>query len=147
LALVDPELAKEQLLLLVGEAYLHPSGQLPAYEWNFSDVNPPLHAWAALRVFELDGSRDREFLERILHKLLLNFTWWVNRTDAAGRNVFGGGFLGLDNISPVNRSELPSGQTLEQSDATGWIARYCLDLARISLVLAEQDEAYEDLAA
>jgi hypothetical protein len=147
LALVDPEFAKEQLLLLSGLRFMHPDGQLPAYEWNFSDVNPPVHAWAALRVFELDGSRDRAFLERILHKLLLNFTWWVNREDSQGSNVFGGGFLGLDNVSAIDRSTLPSGELLEQSDATGWMARYCLDLLRICLVLAADDESYEDLAA
>jgi hypothetical protein len=146
LALVDPESAKRQLLLLFGERYLHSDGQVPAYEWNFSDVNPPVHAWAALRVFELDGSRDVTFLERMLHKLLLNFTWWVDRKDSEGDNLFGGGFLGLDNISPIDRSVLPPGETLEQSDATGWMARYCLDLLRISLVLAEHDSAYEDLA-
>jgi hypothetical protein len=147
LALVDPEFAKEQLLLLTSDSYMHPSGQLPAYEWNFSDSNPPVHAWAALRVFELDGSRDLEFLQRMLHKLLLNFSWWVNREDSNGNNVFGGGFLGLDNISAIDRSTLPPGQELEQSDATGWMARYCLDLLRIALVLAEHDAAYEDLAA
>ncbi|HEY3183938.1 MAG TPA: hypothetical protein VGJ77_13945, partial [Gaiellaceae bacterium] len=146
LALVDPGFAKQQLLLLFDLPFMHPSGQLPAYEWNFSDVNPPVHAWAALRVFELDGSRDFVFLRRILHKLLLNFGWWVNRQDSTGRNVFGGGFLGLDNISPIDRSKLPPGELLEQSDATGWMARYCIDLLRISLVLAERDAAYEDLA-
>jgi hypothetical protein len=146
LALIDPEFAKRQLLLLFRESFLHPDGQVPAYEWNFSDVNPPVHAWAALRVFELDGSRDRAFLERMLHKLLLNFTWWVNRKDSEGKNIFGGGFLGLDNISPIDRSTLPPGETLEQSDATGWMARYCLDLLRITLVLAEENPAYEDLA-
>jgi hypothetical protein len=146
LALVDPESAKRQLTLLFGERYLHGDGQVPAYEWNFSDVNPPVHAWAALRVFELDGSRDVTFLERMLHKLLLNFSWWVNRKDSEGDNLFGGGFLGLDNISPIDRSVLPPGETLEQSDATGWMARYCLDLLKISLVLAEHDPAYEDLA-
>jgi Glycosyl hydrolase family 63 C-terminal domain len=146
LALIDPGFAKQQLLLLFRESFLHPDGQVPAYEWSFSDVNPPVHAWAALRVFELDGSRDRAFLERMLHKLLLNFTWWVNRKDSEGKNVFGGGFLGLDNISPIDRSTLPPGETLEQSDATGWMARYCLDLLRITLVLAEENPAYEDLA-
>jgi hypothetical protein len=146
LALVDGEFAKQQLLLLLSPAFMHPNGQLPAYEWNFSDVNPPVHAWAALRVFELDGSRDRRFLEKILHKLLLNFTWWVNREDSTGRNLFGGGFLGLDNISPIDRSQLPSGELLEQSDATGWMARYCLDLLRLSVVLAEHDRDYVDLA-
>ncbi len=146
LALVDPEFAKQQLLLLTGVEFMHPNGQLPAYEWNFSDANPPVHAWAALRVFELDGSRDFGFLERMLHKLLLNFTWWVNREDSEGNNVFGGGFLGLDNISPIDRSVLPPDERLEQSDATGWMARYCLDLLRIALVLGENDPAYEDLA-
>jgi hypothetical protein len=125
---------------------MHPNGQLPAYEWNFSDVNPPVHAWAALRVFELDGSRDFVFLEQILHKLLLNFTWWVNRADSCGRNVFGGGFLGLDNISPIDRSKLTPGEMLEQSDATGWMARYCIDLLRICLVLTSRDPSYEDIA-
>jgi hypothetical protein len=146
LALVDPEFAKGQLLLLTSVEYMHPNGQLPAYEWNFSDTNPPVHAWAALRVFEIDGSRDFGFLERMLHKLLLNFTWWLNREDSEGRNVFTGGFLGLDNISPIDRSALPPDERLEQSDATGWMARYCLDLLRITLVLAEHDPAYEELA-
>ncbi|MFL5953806.1 MAG: MGH1-like glycoside hydrolase domain-containing protein [Gaiellaceae bacterium] len=146
LALVDTELAKQQLLLLFGERFLHPSGQVPAYEWNFSDANPPVHAAAALRVFELDGSRDIEFLERMLHKLLLNFAWWVDRKDRNGNDIFSGGFLGLDNISPIDRSVLPPGETLDQADATGWMARYCLDLLRISLVLAEHDPVYEDLA-
>ena len=147
LALVDPEFAKEQLLLLTHTSFMHPNGQLPAYEWNFSDTNPPVHAWAAMRVFELDGSRDFAFLERMLHKLGLNFGWWINRKDSEGRNVFGGGFLGLDNISPINRSMLPPNELLEQADATGWMARYCLDLLRIALVLAERDETYADLAA
>jgi hypothetical protein len=146
LALVDPEFAKQQLLMFCGVSYMHPNGQLPAYEWNFSDVNPPVHAWAALRVFELDGSQDFAFLKQILHKLLLNFTWWVNRQDSRGRNVFSGGFLGLDNISPIDRSMLPPGELLEQSDATGWMARYCIDLLRISLVLTEHDASYQDLA-
>ena len=125
---------------------MHPNGQLPAYEWNFSDTNPPVHAWAALRVFELDGSRDFAFLERMLHKLALNFGWWINRRDSEGRNVFGGGFLGLDNVSPINRSMLPPNEMLEQADATGWMARYCLDLLRIALVLAERDATYADMA-
>jgi hypothetical protein len=146
LALVDPEFAKQQLLLLGGPGFMHPNGQLPAYEWNFSDVNPPVHAWAALRVFELDGSTDFAFLERMFHKLLLNFTWWVNREDSQGLNVFSGGFLGLDNISPINRSMLPPGERLEQSDATGWMARYSIDLLRIAVVLAQRNPAYEDLA-
>jgi hypothetical protein len=146
LALVDPEFAKRQLLLLTSTPFMHPNGQLPAYEWNFSDTNPPVHAWAALRVYELDGSKDVAFLERMLHKLSLNFGWWINREDSDGRNVFGGGFLGLDNISPINRSMLPSNERLEQADATGWMARYCLDLLRIALVLAERDPTYQDLA-
>ena len=146
LAHVDPEFAKAQLLLLGREWYMHPNGQLPAYEWQFGDVNPPVHAWAALQVFRIDGSRDTDFLERILHKLLLNFTWWVNRKDAEGDNLFQGGFLGLDNIGPYNRSELPVSGTLEQSDGTSWMAMYCQNLLELSLVLAEHDRTYEDLA-
>ncbi|HJV09260.1 MAG TPA: hypothetical protein VJ653_06245, partial [Acidimicrobiales bacterium] len=147
LASVDPAFAKDQLLLMCREWYMHPNGQLPAYEWNFGDVNPPVHAWAALRVFEIDGARDYHFLERILHKLLLNFTWWVNRKDAAGHNVFEGGFLGLDNIGPIDRSAaLPVDGRLEQSDGTSWMAMYCLNLLEIALTLSEHDEAYEDLA-
>jgi hypothetical protein len=147
LAHVDPGLAKEQLLLMCREWYMHPNGQLPAYEWNFGDVNPPVHAWAALRVFEISGSTDHRFLERVLHKLLLNFTWWVNRKDAAGNNVFEGGFLGLDNIGPIDRSaQLPVAGRLEQSDGTSWMAMYCLNLLEIALVLTEHDDTYEDLA-
>jgi hypothetical protein len=146
LAHVDPEFAKHQLLLLCREWYMHPNGQLPAYEWSFGDVNPPVHAWAALRVFEIDGSRDVEFLERVFHKLLLNFTWWVNRKDAAGNNVFEGGFLGLDNIGVFDRSSLPVSGTLEQSDGTAWMAMYCQNLLELALVLAEHDRSYEDLA-
>jgi hypothetical protein len=147
LAHVDPEFAKSQLILLCREWYMHPNGQLPAYEWSFGDVNPPVHAWAALRVFEIDGRRDYDFLERVFHKLLLNFTWWVNRKDAAGRNVFEGGFLGLDNIGPIDRSAaLPIDGRLEQSDGTSWMAMYCLNMLEIALVLAEHDESYEDLA-
>ncbi len=147
LAHVAPEFAKAQLLTLCREWYMHPNGQLPAYEWAFGDVNPPVHAWAALRVFEIDGSRDFAFLRRILSKLMINFTWWVNRKDAAGNNVFEGGFLGLDNIGPIDRSAgLPSGAILEQADGTSWMAMYCLDLFQISLVLAKQDTVYEDVA-
>jgi hypothetical protein len=147
LAHVDPAFAKDQLLLLCREWYMHPNGQLPAYEWAFGDVNPPVHAWAALRVFEIDGGTDYEFLERLIHKLLLNFTWWVNRKDADGNNVFAGGFLGLDNIGPVDRSApLPVDGQLEQSDGTAWMAMYCLDLLEMSLVLARHDRAYEDVA-
>jgi hypothetical protein len=146
LAHVDPEFAKEQLILLLREWYQHPNGQLPAYEWDFSDVNPPVHAWAALRVFEIDGSRDFDFLERVMHKLLLNFTWWVNRKDSTGNNVFEGGFLGLDNIGPIDRSQVPEGGLLEQSDGTAWMAFFCLDLLEMSFILAEHDRTYEDLA-
>jgi hypothetical protein len=147
LAHVDADFAKAQLLLMCREWYMHPNGQLPAYEWNFSDVNPPVHAWAALRVFEISGSTDFDFLARILHKLLLNFTWWVNRKDAAGNNVFEGGFLGLDNIGPIDRSAaLPVDGRLEQSDGTSWMAMYCLNLLEIALVLTEHDATYEDLA-
>jgi hypothetical protein len=147
LAHVDPELAKSQLVLLCREWFMHPNGQLPAYEWEFSDVNPPVHAWAALRVFELDGSRDHDFLERIFHKLLLNFTWWVNRKDSQGNNLFEGGFLGLDNIGPFDRSQgIPGGGVLEQSDGTGWMAMYCLNLWEIALELCRHDDSYEDVA-
>ena len=147
LAHVDPEFAKAQLLLVCREWYMHPNGQLPAYEWAFGDVNPPVHAWAAIRVFEIDGSQDFEFLERLLPKLLINFTWWVNRKDAAGNNVFEGGFLGLDNIGPIDRSaQLPVAGHLEQSDGTAWMAMYCLDLLEISLTLAVHNKAYEDVA-
>ena len=152
LALVDSEFAKEQLTLLVREWYLHPNGQLPAYEWNFGDVNPPVHAWAAWRVYKIEekrrGKPDRAFLERIFHKLLLNFTWWVNRKDAEGNNVFQGGFLGLDNIGLFDRSApLPGGQFIEQADGTGWMAMYSLNLLAIALELAREDSAYEDVAS
>ncbi|MHB8508193.1 MAG: MGH1-like glycoside hydrolase domain-containing protein [Candidatus Dormibacteria bacterium] len=146
LAHVDPGFAKSQLVLLCREWFMHPNGQLPAYEWNFSDVNPPVQAWAALRVFEIDGSGDHEFLERVFHKLLLNFTWWVNRKDTTGNNIFEGGFLGLDNIGPFDRSTLAPGVHLEQSDATAWMALYCLNLLEVALVLADHDPTYEDVA-
>jgi hypothetical protein len=147
LAHIDPAFAKSQLLLLCREWYMHPSGQLPAYEWNFSDVNPPVHAWAALRVFEVDGSRDFDFLERVFHKLMINFTWWVNRVDTEGNNVFEGGFLGLDNVGPFDRSKQPPvAGHLEQTDGTAWMAMYCLDLLGIALTLAAQDPTYEDVA-
>ncbi len=147
IARVDPEFAKGQLLLMLREWYIHPNGQIPAYGWAFGDVNPPVHAWAALRVFEADGSRDHEFLARVFHKLLLNFTWWVNRKDSAGNNVFEGGFLGLDNIGPIDRSAmLPVAARLEQSDGTAWMAMYALNLLEIALVLAEHDRPYEDAA-
>jgi hypothetical protein len=152
LALVDPEFAKEQLLLLLREWYMHPSGQLPAYEWAFDDVNPPVHAWAVWRVYKIErrvrGRADRGFLERAFHKLLLNFTWWVNRKDAEERNVFQGGFLGLDNIGVFDRSApLPGGGYLEQADGTAWMAGYCLQMLAIALELARDDAAYEDVAS
>ena len=151
LALVDPDFAKQQLTLLTREWYMHPNGQLPAYEWAFGDVNPPVHAWAALRVYQIDrrinGKADRDFLEGIFHKLMLNFTWWVNRKDAAGNNVFQGGFLGLDNIGVFDRSNaLPSGGALEQADATSWMGMYCLNLLAIALELAAHSRSYEDVA-
>jgi mannosylglycerate hydrolase MGH1-like protein/glycosyl hydrolase family 63 len=135
LAHVDPGFAKYQLVLLCREWFQHPNGALPAYEWDFSDVNPPVQAWAALEVFALDGGKDLDFLARIFDKLLVNFTWWVNREDAFGNNLFEGGFLGLDNIGPIDRSHLPEGTVLEQSDATGWMAFYALSMCRIALVL------------
>jgi hypothetical protein len=135
LAHVDPAFAKYQLILLCREWFQHPDGALPAYEWDFGDVNPPVQAWAALEVFAIDGGRDLDFLSRIFDKLLVNFTWWVNREDAAGCNLFEGGFLGLDNIGPIDRSHLPVGGTLEQSDATGWMAAYALAMASIAAVL------------
>jgi hypothetical protein len=146
LAHVDPGFAKAQLVLLCREWYMHPNGQLPAYEWAFGDVNPPVHAWAALRVWEIAGDRDYHFLERVFHKLLLNFTWWVNRKDSQGNNLFEGGFLGLDNIGPFDRSSLPVGERLEQSDGTAWMAMYCQNLLELALLLAEHDDTYEDLA-
>ncbi|MGZ4318786.1 MAG: MGH1-like glycoside hydrolase domain-containing protein [Gaiellaceae bacterium] len=146
LAHVDPEFAKSQLVLLCREWFMHPNGQLPAYEWAFGDVNPPVHAWAALEVFEIDGGTDLDFLERILHKLLLNFTWWVNRKDSEGNNLFEGGFLGLDNIGPFDRSALPVSGHLEQSDGTSWMATYCQNLLQLALTLARHDPTYEDIA-
>ncbi len=147
IARIDPDFAKQQLILMCREWYMHPNGQLPAYEWAFGDVNPPVHAWAAMRVFEIDGGTDFDFLERIIHKLLINFTWWVNRKDVNGNNVFEGGFLGLDNIGPIDRSaQLPVAGHLEQSDGTAWMAMYCLDLLEMSLTLANQDDSYEDIA-
>ena len=147
LAHVDPAAAKHQLLLLFREWYMHPNGQLPAYEWAFGDVNPPVHAWAALAVFRIDGGRDLNFLARAFHKLLINFTWWVNRKDALGDNIFEGGFLGLDNIGPFDRSAmLPTGELLEQSDGTAWMAKFCLNMLEMALRLANHDRSYEDLA-
>jgi hypothetical protein len=150
-AMIDPEWAKRQLILLTREWYLHPNGQLPAYEWAFGDVNPPVHAWAALQVYHIDraanGRADTEFLERIFHKLLLNFTWWVNRKDHDGNNVFQGGFLGLDNIGVFDRSSpLPTGGHLDQADGTAWMAMYCLNMLDIALELARNHPAYEDVA-
>jgi len=152
LALVDSEFAKEQLVLMTREWYMHPNGQIPAYEWAFSDVNPPVHAWAAWRVYKVEkkrrGKGDRAFLERVFHKLLLNFTWWVNRKDAGGMNIFQGGFLGLDNIGVFDRSApLPTGGYIEQSDGTSWMAMYTLNLLAIALELASEDPAYEDVAS
>ena len=157
LALVDPHFAKQQLLVLTREWYMHPNGQFPAYEWNFSDVNPPVHAWATWRVFQMDRKHRREkdtadkgdveFLERVFHKLLLNFTWWVNRKDTQGRNIFQGGFLGLDNIGVFDRSApLPMGGHINQADGTSWMAMYCVNMLRISLELAQHNRVYEDIA-
>jgi Glycosyl hydrolase family 63 C-terminal domain len=151
IAMIDPELAKRQLLLLTREWYMHPNGQLPAYEWAFGDVNPPVHAWAAWRVYKISrnvtGQADTEFLEKIFHKLLLNFTWWVNRKDAEGNNVFQGGFLGLDNIGVFDRSSmLPTGGHIDQADGTAWMGMYCLNMLAIALELARTKPAYEDVA-
>lgn len=152
IALADPDFAKKQLTLLTREWYMHPNGQIPAYEWNFSDVNPPVEAWAAWRVFKMEErwhrNKDYHFLGAIFQKLLLNFTWWVNRKDKDGKNVFQGGFLGLDNISIFNRSEdLPSGGSLTQADATSWMAMYCLNMLTIAFELAKKDRSYEDMAS
>jgi hypothetical protein len=161
LALIDSEFAKSQLVLLTREWYMHPNGQLPAYEWNFGDVNPPVHAWATWRVFQIDRKKrrsesdkaggddcgDLEFLERVFHKLMLNFNWWVNRKDAQGRNIFQGGFLGLDNIGVFDRSApLPTGGFINQADGTSWMAMYCLNMMRIALELAMHNRVYEDIA-
>ena len=151
-ALIDSTFAKHQLVLLTREWYMHPNGQVPAYEWAFGDVNPPVHAWAAWRVYQIDRKRngglaDHAFLERVFHKLLLNFTWWVNRKDAQGRNVFEGGFLGLDNIGVFDRSsQLPMGGHLDQSDGTAWMEMNSLNLLRIALELARSNHVYEDIA-
>jgi mannosylglycerate hydrolase MGH1-like protein/glycosyl hydrolase family 63 len=152
LVLVDPDFAKDQLILLLREWYMHPNGQIPAYEWGFGHVNPCVHAWAAWRVYKIDrricGRGDRQFLERIFHKLLLNFTWWVNRKDPEGRNVFQGGFLGLDNIGVFDRgAPLPTGGHLEQSDGTAWVGMFCLNMLAIALELARENPAYEDVAS
>ncbi|RJP34797.1 MAG: glucosidase [Phycisphaerales bacterium] len=157
-AMIDARFAKSQLVLLTREWYMHPNGQLPAYEWAFGDVNPPVHAWATWRVFQIDRKQQRlrgrpgyvgdlAFLERVFHKLMLNFTWWVNRKDAQGRNVFQGGFLGLDNIGVFDRSApLPTGGFINQADGTSWMAMYCLNLMRIALELALHNRVYEDIA-
>ena len=152
LPLVDSDFAKEQLSLMLREWYMHPNGQIPAYEWAFGDVNPPVHAWAAWRVYKIEqkrrGKGDLRFLESVFHKLLLNFTWWVNRKDAEGNNVFQGGFLGLDNIGVFDRSApLPTGGHIEQSDGTSWMAMYSLNLLAIAMELARHDPAYEDVAS
>jgi hypothetical protein len=149
-ARIDPQFAKAQLILLMQARSLHPSGQIPAYEWNFNDVNPPVHAWAALQLYEIDraasGVGDIVFLERIFHKLMLNFTWWVNREDHDGRNIFQGGFLGLDNIGLFDlRTPLPNGGYLDQSDGTAWVCSFALNMMRIAAILSSQNHAYEDL--
>lgn len=151
IALIDPEFAKEQLSLMLFEQFQHPNGQIPAYEWEFSDLNPPVHAWAVWRVYNMDrqrsGKADRAFLEKCFHKLLINFAWWVNKVDVQGNNIFEGGFLGLDNITLFDRSEkLPGGAILEQSDATGWMGMFCQNLMRIALELAKVNPAYEGMA-
>jgi hypothetical protein len=151
LSIVDPEFAKEQLWFMLFEQFQHPNGQIPAYEWEFSDLNPPVHAWACWRVYSTElrrtGKRDRAWLEKCFHKLLINFAWWVNKVDSSGNNVFEGGFLGLDNITVLDRSEkLPGGVVLEQSDATGWMGMFCLNLMRIALELAYENKVYESLA-
>ena len=152
LAMVDPEFAKQQLVLLTKEWYMHPNGQLPAYEWAFGDVNPPVHGWATWRVYKIDqriqnGKGDRKFLEEVFHKLLLNFTWWVNKKDNNDNNIFQGGFLGMDNIGVFDRSaHLPSGGYMEQSDGTSWMAMFTLNMLRISLELAKENPTYQSLA-
>ncbi|MEM7312565.1 MAG: glucosidase, partial [Planctomycetota bacterium] len=150
-ALIDPEFAKQQLLLMTRESYMHANGQIPAYEWAFGDVNPPVHAWATWRVYQMDrkrsGKADRDFLERVFHKLLLNFTWWVNRKDEDNRNVFQGGFLGLDNIGVFDRSKpLPGGGHIDQADGTSWMAMYSLNMMRIAIELALENSVYQDIA-
>jgi hypothetical protein len=142
---IDPAFAKYQLIVLLREWFQHPNGALPAYEWSFDDVNPPVHALAAIRVFLIDGGTDVEFLERVFQKLLLNFTWWLNRQDPDGNNLFGGGFLGLDNISPLDRSHLPDGVRLEQADGTAWMAYYSLAMLGLATVLAQHNDVYDDM--
>ncbi len=148
---IDPTFAKEQLVLFLREWYMHPSGQIPAYEWALSDVNPPVHAWASWRVYKITGppgGRDRHFLARVFQKLLINFTWWVNRKDIDGKHLFSGGFLGLDNIGVFDRSKpLPNGSRIEQADGTAWMAFYCATMLSMALELARDDPAYEDVAS
>ncbi len=151
LALVDPQAARDNLWVMLFEQFQHPSGQIPAYEWEFSDLHPPVHAWACWRIYKMEkkarGRGNRDWLEKCFHKLLINFAWWVNRVDSQGLNIFEGGFLGLDNIAVVDRSEkLPGGAILEQSDATGWLGFFCLNMMRIALELSNQNSVYEDLA-
>ena len=152
LAIIDPDFSKRQLILLLREWYMHPNGQIPAYEWNFGDVNPPVHAWACWRVYEIErdqyGKGDINFLERVFHKLMLNFTWWVNRKDSEGKNIFEGGFLGLDNIGVFDRSNpLPTGGNIEQADGTSWMAMYSLNMLKIALELSKNNSNYEDAAS
>jgi len=151
LALVDPDFAKDNLWVLLFEQFQHPNGQIPAYEWEFSDMNPPVQAWACWRIYQIEkrdtGRSDLAFLEKCLHKLLINFAWWVNRVDSQGNNVFEGGFLGLDNITVIDRGQkLPGNAVLEQSDGTGWMGFFCLYLMRIALELSERNRVYEVLA-
>ncbi len=151
IAMIDPDFAKQQLDVITREWFMHPNGQIPAYEWAFGDVNPPVHAWATYRVYKIEqkmcGKGDRKFLERVFQKLLLNFTWWVNRKDREGKNVFEGGFLGLDNIGVFDRSaELPTGGYIEQADGTSWMGMYCLNMLTIALELAKENHVYEDIA-
>src|SRR5437764_15134081 len=149
---IDPHFAKKQLNLFLREWYMHPNGQMPAYEFAFGDVNPPVHAWAAWRVYKIavgpDGERDHKFLARVFQKLLLNFTWWVNRKDADGKNIFSGGFLGLDNIGVFDRSQpLPTGGHLEQADGTAWMAFYSVTMLSMALELSKHNPAYEHMAS
>ena len=151
LARIDPDFAKRQLAVVLREYYMHPNGQIPAYEWNFSDVNPPVHAWATWKVYEIDkkntGKGDLDFLEKVFHKLLINFTWWVNQKDEEGNNIFGGGFLGLDNIGVFDRNAQIPGVKLEQADATGWMAMYTLNMLRIACEIAIEKPVYQDMAS
>ena len=150
LSMVDPQFAKDQLILFLREWYMHPNGQLPAYEWAFGDVNPPVHAWSCLQVYKNEkaktGKGDIDFLEKVFQKLLINFTWWVNRKDHKGNNVFEGGFLGLDNIGVFDRSSaIPGGGVLEQADGTSWMAMYCLNMLEMALEISQHNPNYEDV--